>query len=144
MKNNSITILFLCVGNACRSQMAEAFARHFSQVRFKKLFVPYSAGTNPASQIPEEVITIMAEEGISLAGQFPKSVLELPIKSADLVVTMGCEVVCPAFPHRRLVEWSIPDPIGKSLTVYREVRDLIKEKVLTLLQDLYSASLQSS
>ncbi|MCX7766119.1 MAG: arsenate reductase ArsC [Candidatus Sumerlaeia bacterium] len=144
MQNNSITILFLCVGNACRSQMAEAFARHFSLLRFKNLFVPYSAGTNPASQIPEEVITVMSEEGLSLAGQFPKTVSKLPIKQADVLVTMGCEVVCPAFPHLRLVEWSIPDPIGKSLGVYREVRDMIKEKVLALLQELHSSSPHSS
>ncbi|MCD6385394.1 arsenate reductase ArsC [Candidatus Sumerlaeota bacterium] len=137
MNVKQVSIIFLCVGNACRSQMAEAFARYFSAREFGNFFVPYSAGTFPASYIPEEVFTIMAEENITLQGQFPKLISALPIKEADVVVTMGCEVECPAFPHKQLVEWDIPDPINSSLSFYRRVRDVIKSQVYDLLKSLY-------
>lgn len=142
MTREEVSIVFLCVGNACRSQMAEAFARHFSAKEFNNFFVPYSAGTMPAPFIPDEVFTVMAEENVSLEGQRPKLISELPIKEADVVVTMGCEVVCPTFPHKKFVAWSIPDPINSPLSFYREVRDIIKSQVYDLLRSLYPREIE--
>ncbi len=137
MTESKVSIIFLCVGNACRSQMAEGFARFFSATRFDNLFEIYSAGTHPAIAIPREVYEVMGEVHISLDGQSPKSIKDLPISRADYIVTMGCEVSCPIFPHNRHIEWEVEDPIGAPLARYREVRDQIRDHVLNLLRDIF-------
>ena len=137
MKQRKVTIVFLCIGNACRSQMAEAFARYFSSRQFDDMFEIHSAGTHPGIGIPQEVYEVMGEKGISLEDQVPKRIESLPISRADIVVTMGCEVQCPTFPFNRLVELNIQDPIGASMDVYREVRDQVHREVFDILRGIF-------
>ena len=134
----AITLLFLCTANACRSQMAEGIAKLVSERLYPNSFEIHSAGTNPGNSIPNEVDIVMTEAGYSIAGQRPKAINELPIKTADVVVTMGCDVVCPFFPNKKLIEWDIDDPIGMGLDVFRNVRDEIKKLVSSLLKHLAS------
>jgi arsenate reductase len=121
-------VLFVCNRNAGRSQMAEAFFNHYApeDVRAE------SAGNDPAAQIWPEVVAVMAESGIGLAGQEPKKVtLEMQLR-ADWAVAVGCEDTCPFVPTT-LEEWEIPDPARRPLVEVRAIRDLIEQQVLTLL-----------
>ena len=122
------TIVFVCVENARRSQMAEGFANAFGQGRLEV----YSAGSSPSSQIDPLVIEVMKEKGIDLSGKRPKGLNDLPPVEMDYLVTMGCEETCPAVLAKKIIEWEIPDPKGKSIDVFREVRDIIKNKVEAL------------
>lgn len=131
-KQQKIKIGFVCVENARRSQMAEAFANVFGQGKIEI----YSAGSNPSSSIDPLVIEVMKEKGIDLSGKRPKSLNELPSMEMDYLVTMGCEETCPAVLTKKIIEWDIPDPKGKSIELYREIRDTIEHKVRTLLEDL--------
>jgi len=127
-----IKVLFVCVENARRSQMAEGFANAFEQGRLEV----YSAGSGPSSQIDPLVIEVMKEKGIDLSGKRPKGLNDLPPVEMDYLVTMGCEETCPAALAKRVIEWQIPDPKGKPIEVFRQVRDLIEEKVKTLLEEI--------
>ena len=124
-------ILFLCVGNSCRSQMAEGFAKHFGgdQVEVK------SAGTKPASQVSGKGTKVMAEEGIDISNQFPKGFSDDDLKWADKVILMGCDVECPNVGSisEKVEDWGIDDPIDQPIEFYREIRDKIKDKVKDLL-----------
>ena len=122
------TIVFVCVENTRRSQMAEGFANAFGQGRLEV----YSAGSSPSSQIDLLVIEVMKEKGIDLSGKRPKGLNDLPPVEMDYLVTMGCEETCPAVLAKKIIEWEIPDPKGKSIDVFREVRDIIKSKVEAL------------
>ena len=124
-------IVFVCVENARRSQMAEGFANAFGQGRLEV----YSAGSSPSSEIDPLVIEVMKEKGIDLSGKRPKSLNELPPMEMDYLITMGCEETCPAIPAKKVIEWEIPDPKGKSLDTFRNIRDMIEEKVRTLLKE---------
>jgi len=126
------SIVFICVENARRSQMAQGFAEALGQ---KKIEV-YSAGSSPASQIDPLVIEVMKEKGIDLSGKRPKSLNDLPPIEMDYLVTMGCEETCPAVLAKKIIEWEIPDPKGKSIDVFRQVRDLIEGKVKTLFEQI--------
>lgn len=121
-------IVFVCVENARRSQMAEGFANDFGQGRLEV----YSGGSSPSSQIDPLVIEVMKEKGIDLSGKRPKGLNDLPPVEMDYLVTMGCEETCPAVLAKKIIEWEIPDPKGKSIDVFREVRDIIKNKVRAL------------
>jgi protein-tyrosine-phosphatase len=129
-----LNILFVCVGNSCRSQMAEALANHLGQgwVRAR------SAGSHPLGEITPETYEVMAEKGILLEGQWSKGLRDVPIDEMDIVVGMGCEVVCPvpAGFQGRVIEWNIPDPYSRDLAFFRSVRDLIERQVTALLSDL--------
>ena len=125
-------IVFVCVENARRSQMAQGFAEALGEGKLEV----YSAGSRPSSQIDPLVIEVMKEKGINLSGKQPKSLNDLPPVEMDFLVTMGCEETCPAVLSRKVLEWNIPDPKGKSIEVFREVRDLIEEKVRTLLKEI--------
>ena len=114
--------------------MAEAFAAHLG----KGLIHPESAGSRPAHAVNPDAIRVMKEKGIDLSGRKPKSVEEASRKSYDYVVTMGCGDICPVVPTQAVVSWDIPDPKGKSFSVFREVRDLIEEKVKGLLKEIQS------
>lgn len=127
-------ILFVCYGNACRSQMAEAFANRLGEGWVKA----WSAGSRPFGSIIEETYTVLAEKGISLDEHRSKGLKNVPLAAMDLVVTMGCEVACP-LPKDfkgRLVEWEIADPYGMGLDFFRSVRDHIEADVQTLLASL--------
>ena len=127
-KEKEIKIVFVCVENARRSQMAQGFAEALGQGKIEV----YSAGSRPSSSIDPLVIQVMKEKGIDLSSKRPKSLNELPSTEMDYLVTMGCEETCPAVLARKIIEWEIPDPKGKSIDVFREVRDLIEDKVRDL------------
>lgn len=125
------SVLFVCVGNACRSQMAEGFARHLGPPEL----AVYSAGSRPAGFVAPQAVEAMKEKGISLAGQFSKGVGEVPLEF-DVVVTMGCGDSCPTVKAKRKMDWDIPDPIGGPPQFFRKVRDEIEAKVRVLLLSL--------
>jgi arsenate reductase len=129
-----LKILFVCIGNSCRSQMAEAYANHFGNGRVQA----FSAGSHPLGAIAAETYEVMREEGISLEGQSSKGVREVPVGEMDIVVGMGIEVACPvpADFKGRVVEWHVPDPYGHNLETFRDVRDVIEGQVVALLAEL--------
>jgi len=125
-------IVFVCVENARRSQMAESFAKAFGQ----EIVEAYSAGSRPASQIDPLVVEVMKEKGIDLSRRRPKGLNDLPPIEMDYLITMGCEETCPAVPARKIIEWEIPDPKGKPIDEIRRIRDMVEAKVKTLLQEV--------
>jgi arsenate reductase len=131
-----IKLLFVCVENARRSQMAQGFAEALGQGKIEV----YSAGSRPSSAIDSLVIKVMKEKGIDLFGKKPKGLNDLPPIEMDYLVTMGCEETCPAVLAKQVVEWQIPDPKGKSIEVFREVRDDIKDKVKNLFEEIEKMS----
>ena len=126
-----IKIVFICVENARRSQMAQGFAEAFGGEKVEV----YSAGSIPSSQIDPIVIEVMKEKGIDLSSKRPKGLNDLPPIEMDYLITMGCEETCPAVLAKKIIAWEIPDPKGKSIDVFREVRDLIEDRVRVLLRE---------
>jgi arsenate reductase len=124
-------ILFACVGNSARSQMAEAFCRDLGHG-----VECASAGSSPAAQVDPSAIAVMKEVGIDISSARPKGFKYLPDLKYGYLVTMGCEVVCPFLPGAREVKWDIPDLHGKDIAEFRSVRDIIKAEVLKLLTEL--------
>jgi arsenate reductase len=124
-------ILFVCVENARRSQMAEGFAEAFGKGKLEV----YSAGSRPSFRVDPLVIEVMKEKGIDLSARRPKSLNDLPPIEMDYLITMGCEEACPAVRAKKVIEWEIPNPKGKSLDAFRNIRDMIEEKVRTLLKE---------
>ena len=129
---NKSRIVFICVENARRSQMAEGFAQALGQGKIEV----YSAGSSPASQIDPLVTEVMREKGIDLSGKRPKGLDDLPPIEMDYLITMGCEETCPAVLTKKIIEWEIPDPKGKTTDDYREVRDMIEDKVKGVLKQV--------
>jgi arsenate reductase (thioredoxin) len=125
-------IVFVCVENARRSQMAQGFAEAFGKGKLEV----YSAGSRPSQQIDPLVIKVMKEKGIDLSTRQPKSLNDLPPIEMDYLVTMGCEETCPAVPARKILEWEIPDPKGKPIDEIRRIRDLLEAKVKMLLDEV--------
>jgi arsenate reductase len=125
-------ILFLCVENSSRSQMAEGFARKLGQDKIEA----YSAGSNPSGKVEEVAIKVMKEKGIDISNQTSKGFDELKEKIFDYVITMGCRDVCPFVPARQRIEWDLSDPQGKPIQAYREIRDGIEKKVQEFIQNL--------
>ncbi|HNX82672.1 MAG TPA: arsenate reductase ArsC [Candidatus Omnitrophota bacterium] len=124
-----IKILFVCVENSCRSQVAEGLARHF----FGDTFEPYSAGSRPLGKINPYAIMVMEELGIDIALQQSKGFDAVKKEKFNYVVTLGCGDICPFVPAEKHVHWNIPDPQGKPLDFFRFVRDDIKIKIEALL-----------
>lgn len=122
-------VAFVCVGNSCRSQMAEGFARHYG----KDLIEIYSAGTDIAKEVNPLAITVMKEVGIDISSHFPKTIFDIP-KEVDFLITMGCGVECPFIPCKVKEDWGLPDPAGKPIEEFRKVRDEIEKKVLELIE----------
>lgn len=125
-------VLFLCVQNAGRSQMAEAFARELGS----HIINPYSAGSNPAKEINPVVRQCMEEIGVKILNERPKGFSDLPISKFDFVVNMGCGDTCPYYPSKEYIDWNIPDPKDKPMEEVRPIRDLIKSKILELVKYL--------
>jgi arsenate reductase (thioredoxin) len=127
-------VLFVCVHNAGRSQMAAALLDHHAKGRV----IVRSAGTAPADTINPAVVEAMNEVGIDLlaAGATPKSLTEAAVRASDLVITMGCGDACPYFPGTRYEDWALEDPAGKALAEIRPIRDRIDRRVLELLDEL--------
>ena len=125
-------ILFVCVENAGRSQMAQGFAETFGKGRVEV----YSAGSRPSFHINPLAIEVMKEKDIDLSGRRPKGLNDLPSVEMDYLVTMGCEETCPAVPAKKVIEWQIPDPKGKPIDEVRRIRDMLEAKVKTLLEEV--------
>ena len=129
-------ILFVCVHNAGRSQMAAAYARALGGGRIDVR----SAGSEPADQINPNAIAVMAEEGIDITGNAPKILTTDAVRESDVVITMGCGDTCPIFPGKRYEDWELTDPAGQPVEVVREVRDDIKARVEALLAEIAPAT----
>lgn len=127
-----LRLLFVCVENSNRSQMAEAFARLLGGERVEA----YSAGSRPSGKVNPKAIVAMSELGYDLARHRSKSLAEIPAGEFDAVVTMGCGDSCPFVPAKRRIDWQIPDPREMPPDEFRVVRDLIGDKVRQLLADL--------
>ena len=132
VSKEKIKIVFVCVENARRSQMAEGFAKAFGQGKLEV----YSAGSRPSLEIDPLVIEVMKEKRIDLTAKRPKGLNDLPPIEMDYLITMGCEEVCPAVLAKKIIEWKIPDPKGKSIDFFREVRDIIEGKLKSLLEEI--------
>ncbi len=125
-------VLFLCVHNAGRSQMALGWFNHLAGDRA----VAWSGGSEPGSEINPAALTAMAEVGIDISGEFPKPWTDEIVRAADAVITMGCGDACPIFPGKRYEDWTLPDPAGQSVDAVRPIRDEIERRVRTLLDEL--------
>ncbi len=129
-------ILFVCVENACRSQMAEGFAR----LHGGNWIAAHSSGSKPSGQVNPRAVQFMAERGIDLASHASKPLTTFADTAFDAVVTMGCGDVCPWVPATRREDWALPDPKHLSDQEFRRIRDEIEQRVLALLQTLKVAS----
>jgi arsenate reductase len=129
------SILFLCVHNAGRSQMAAAFARRLGAGRVSV----FSGGSEPASSVNPAVLAAMAERGIDISAEVPRRWADDDIRAADVVVTMGCGDTCPYYPGRRYVDWELDDPAGKTADEVRPIRDEIERRVAALVDELVTA-----
>ena len=127
-------LLFVCVHNAGRSQLAAALAEHLSAHRVHVR----SAGSAPAGEVNPLVIEVLAERGISLHAPYPKPLSDNVVRAADVIVTMGCGDACPIYPGRRYEDWDVADPAGQPIDVVRDIRDDIQARVTDLLRGLGS------
>ena len=136
MSDNSIpTVLFVCVHNAGRSQMAAGYLQHLAGDRVQVL----SAGSAPKDQINPVAIDAMAEEGIDIAHNVPKVLTTEAVQESDVVITMGCGDVCPVFPGKRYEDWELDDPAGQGIESVRPIRDEIKRRTEVLLGEILPA-----
>lgn len=125
-------VLFVCVHNAGRSQMAAALLHHHADGRV----IVRSGGSAPGSSVNPAVIQVMSEIGLDLSHEFPKPVTDEGVSAADVVITMGCGDVCPIFPGKRYEDWTLDDPHGQAVEAVRTIRDEIDGRVRRLLRDL--------
>jgi arsenate reductase len=128
-------VLFVCVHNAGRSQMAAGLMHERAQGRVQVR----SAGSDPAEEINPAVVAAMAEVGVDLSREHPKPLTDDAVWAADAVVTMGCGDACPVYPGKRYLDWDLPDPAGQDLETVRAIRDEIDARVQRLLADLVPA-----
>jgi len=128
-------VLFVCVHNAGRSQMAAALLDH----RANGAVHVRSAGSDPAETLNPAVVEAMRELGLDISKEFPKPLTDDVVKAADVVVTMGCGDACPLYPGKRYLDWELEDPAGKSLATVRRIRDDIDDRVKRLLAELAPA-----
>lgn len=123
-------ILFICIENSCRSQMAEAIVNNF----YWQKFVGYSAGSKPLGQINPKAIEVMREIGVDISNQKSKGFDEIKNIKFDYVITMGCGEICPVYPSKYKLDWQIDDPKDKGIEYFREVRDEIRKKIDELVE----------
>ena len=128
-------VLFVCVHNAGRSQMAAALLDHRAGGRVRVR----SAGTAPAAEINPSVVAAMAEMGLDVTKAFPRRLTEEMARDADVVVLMGCGDACPVYPGTRYLDWNLPDPAGKTVEQVRPIRDEIDRRVRQLVEELVPA-----
>jgi protein-tyrosine-phosphatase len=126
------TVLFVCVHNAGRSQMAAGYLQHLAGDRVQVL----SAGSQPADQVNPAAVQAMAEEGIDIATERPTLLSDSAVRAADVVVTMGCGDECPFYPGRRYEDWVLDDPAGLGVEAVRPIRDEIRARVERLVAEL--------
>jgi len=130
------SVLFVCVHNAGRSQMAAGYLRQLAGDRVTVL----SAGSAPADSLNPAAVAVMAEEGIDIASEAPQLLSVDSVKASDVVITMGCGDACPVFPGKRYEDWELEDPAGKDLDRVREIRDDIRGRIEVLLDELLGAA----
>ena len=126
------TVLFLCVHNAGRSQMAAGWLRHMAGDRV----TVYSGGSEPTSEINPSAVEAMAEVGIDITAEFPKPWTDEVVQAADVVITMGCGDACPLYPGKRYEDWVLDDPAGQGIEAVRPIRDEIRSRIETLIGEL--------
>ncbi|HEX4492445.1 MAG TPA: arsenate reductase ArsC [Acidimicrobiia bacterium] len=129
------SVLFLCIHNAGRSQMALGWFEHLAHGRARA----GSAGSEPADRINPVAVAVMLEAGIDIRAECPKPWTDDMLRVVDVVVTMGCGDACPYYPGTRYDDWPIDDPAGRSMEVVRRIRDEIRERVVALLEELGAA-----
>lgn len=129
------SVLFVCVHNAGRSQMAAGFLRELSDGRIEVR----SAGSAPADSINPSVVAAMNELGIDISAEQPKILTTESVQVSDVVITMGCGDVCPIFPGKRYEDWKLEDPAGQGVDAVRPIRDEIKARIETLISELLPA-----
>lgn len=129
------SVLFVCIHNAGRSQMAAAYLTALSRGRVEVR----SAGSAPAEAVNPAAVQAMAEEGIGISAELPKVLTTAAVQAADVVITMGCGDTCPVFPGKRYEDWQLADPAGQGLEAVRPIRDEIRRRVEALLAELLPA-----
>ncbi|UBH05841.1 arsenate reductase [Leucobacter sp. Psy1] len=135
MTESTPSVLFVCVHNAGRSQMAAGYLRSLAEGRIEVR----SAGSIPADDINPVAVVAMREEGIDLAGAAPQLLTPDAVQASDVVITMGCGDACPIFPGKRYEDWTLDDPAGQGIEAVRPIRDEIKRRVRALVDDLLDA-----
>jgi arsenate reductase len=126
------SVLFVCVHNAGRSQMAAGYLRHLAGDRVEVR----SAGTEPGEQVNPSAVAAMAEEGIDISANFPKKLTDEAVKDSDYVITMGCGDTCPFFPGKTYLDWPLDDPAGQGVDAVRPIRDAVRAKVEALIAEI--------
>ncbi|MDJ1372531.1 arsenate reductase ArsC [Gulosibacter molinativorax] len=134
------TVLFVCVHNAGRSQMAAGYLRHLAGDRIEVR----SAGSIPADQINPVAVEAMLEEGVDIRGEAPKILTTDAVQDSDVVITMGCGDACPFFPGKRYEDWKLDDPAGQGIDAVRPIRDDIKRRIQELIASLEPASTEAA
>jgi arsenate reductase (thioredoxin) len=125
-------VLFVCVHNAGRSQMALGWFNHLARGRA----IAWSGGSEPVAEVNPAAVQAMAEVGIDITHEFPKRVTDEIVRAADVVITMGCGDACPVFPGKRYEDWELDDPAGQGIEAVRRIRDQIAHRVRVLLASL--------
>jgi arsenate reductase len=136
VSNDAPEVLFVCVHNAGRSQMAAGLTRLRSQGRIRVR----SAGSAPAEEINPNAVAVLEELGIDIGDEFPKPLTDDGVRAADVVITMGCGDACPIYPGKRYEDWELDDPAGQDLETVRRIRDEIDERVQALVGRLLGES----
>ncbi len=129
-------VLFVCVHNAGRSQMAAALLDHHADGRV----LVRSAGSAPADSVNPAVVEVMAELGLDLSREFPKKLTTEAVEASDVVITMGCGDACPVFPGKRYLDWQLDDPAGQDADAVRRIRDDIDTRVRALVDELVNTA----
>ena len=130
--NTKPSVLFVCVHNAGRSQMAAAYLQHLAEGRIEVR----SAGSAPAEQVNPAAVQAMREEGIDMSAQTPKILTTAAVQASDVVITMGCGDTCPIFPGKRYEDWTLDDPAGQGIEPVRKIRDEIRTRIEHLIREL--------
>ena len=133
---NKPSVLFVCVHNAGRSQMAAAFLTHLTLGKVEVR----SAGSAPADSINPAVVEALKEVGINISNEIPKVLTTSAVEQSDVVITMGCGDACPFFPGKRYLDWILPDPAGQGVADVRPIRDQIKKLVEELIPTLFESN----
>ena len=125
-------MLFVCIHNAGRSQMAAGYLKHLAGDRVEVR----SAGTDPGEKVNPAAVEAMAEEGIDISVNFPKKLTDEAVKDSDYVITMGCGDTCPFFPGKTYLDWPLDDPAGQGVDAVRPIRDAVRAKVEALIAEI--------
>jgi arsenate reductase (thioredoxin) len=124
-----LKVAFMCTGNSCRSQMAEGWAKQLGS----DVLEVYSAGTHPSAEVNQNAGVVMKEAGVDISSQYPKTLDNMPFEM-DILIKMGCGVVCPFVPNKYEEDWGLEDPVGKPIEEFRKTRDIIKSKAQELIE----------